>query len=121
MKYESREALIYLKQVQSFYHTEHNPMLCWTGSGYAFSHIREDRIGATPVMTGTLKKGSETLYTLWWYDNGHYRTVSQTAWRWRALRSGQDFTIINITAGDKERLYKEAERVLHDQPFAAIL
>ncbi len=109
---ESPQALVYLKTVQGFFFTDHNPLLCWTGSGYVFDALREEQWAGVPVFTGTLRRDTERLYTAWWYDDGRgYRTVSQTAWRWRAARTGGTFTIVNVTAADEEALRGEVAKV----------
>lgn len=109
-KLENTAAMIYLKPTRGFIYTDHNPLLCWTGCGYGFNKVEEQQWNGVPVFTGVLNKGNETLYTAWWYDNGHTRTTSQVEWRWLMIKGSPSFTIVNITAADKATLMKEVQR-----------
>jgi exosortase N len=85
MKFENADALIYLKPT-TFYAPEHNPMICWVGSGYAFKNIRRETIGGHGLYTATLVKNTDRIYAAWWFDNGRLKTVNQVAWRWAAAQ-----------------------------------
>jgi exosortase N len=100
-------ALVYLKALPGFYCSEHHPMLCWTGGGYLFKQVEERTIAGVPVISGTLQKGQERLYTAWWYSNGNERTASGLSWRWDALRKGGQYTIVNVTAADETTLAQQ--------------
>lgn len=111
IKMENATALIYLKPVRGAFYTDHNPLLCWTGSGYGFKEVQEQSWDGMHVFTGILSKGKERLYTAWWYDNGSTRTTDQLTWRWKALRGAPAFTIINVTASNRETLKAEVAKV----------
>lgn len=66
LKLNSPASLIYIKHIQSFYSTEHNPMICWKCSGYSFKSVEKIRIDGQLVYTAILTKGVEQLYTAWW-------------------------------------------------------
>jgi len=108
VKLEKTGVLIYIKPLQRFYGAEHNPMICWTGSGYEFDKINKRNIGSTEIYTGTLKKGNDLIYSAWWFENGSYRTIEQTEWRWRAL-NGEQFNLVNINAANEKTLLSEIE------------
>ena len=115
---KSLHALIYIKQLKGFYFTEHNPMLCWVGSGYQFSKVACVQKGGLSYCTGILQKGTERLYTAWWYDDGQDRSNDMT-WRLKALNSRNDFSLVNVTADnaqalDTELLKLAASKPLHD-------
>lgn len=110
LKIENSNALIYAKPLHGFIYTEHNPLICWTGSGYAFDSVAENTIASIPVFTGILSKGKEKLYTAWWYDNGISTTNSQWIWRWKMLKGMPEFSIINITAISAEALAVEVKK-----------
>ena len=57
--------LIYVKPLNSFYTTEHSPMICWRGSGFVFKQIEKKRIGKADVYTGILAKGDSTIHAAW--------------------------------------------------------
>ncbi len=117
IKLQSPTALIYLKPLRNFIYTDHNPLICWTGSGYNFEQIEEAKWGSVQLFTGVLTRGNEKLYTAWWYDNGSTKTTSQLLWRWTMLRGGAPFSIINVTTQDRSLL---KPTVLHiaAHPFA---
>jgi exosortase N len=116
LKFENKEALIYMKPT-SFYAPEHNPMICWTGSGYEFQLIKKEMINGTEIYTGTLVKGKDKIYASWWFDNGKMKTIDQFQWRWNAARENQDFYLINVNATKSEDLKRITETLL-PSPFA---
>lgn len=111
IKMENKQALIYLKPLKGFIYTDHNPLLCWSGSGYTFANVEERLWSGIPLFTGVLQKGKEQLYTAWWYENGSTSTVSQWTWRWQMLKGDAPFTIINVTAADPLALQAEVARI----------
>ena len=116
LKFESKEALIYMKPT-SFYAPEHNPMICWTGSGYEFQLIKKEIIKGTEIYTGTLLKGNDKIYASWWFDNGNMKTINQLQWRWNAARGDQKFYLVNVNATKSEDL-KRITAALLPSPFA---
>jgi hypothetical protein len=103
IKFSNGQSLIYIKAL-NFYTPEHNPMICWTSSGYAFKCVNEEMIAGEKICTGILKKDQDTIYTAWWFDNGEMKTISQLAWRWRCLRNNDNFILINVCAPSKAAL-----------------
>ncbi|MGN6495380.1 MAG: exosortase N [Agriterribacter sp.] len=110
IKMENDHALIYIKSIAGFYSSDHHPMICWGGSGYAFIKVQTGYIGNRNVYTGMLGKGNDRLYTAWWYENGTYFTIKQWDWRWDMLRGGNAYALVNITAASADELEKQ---VLH--------
>ncbi len=103
-RYRSENALIYIKGIPHFYSTDHSPYLCWKGSGYRFTSVREEIIYGMTVYVGTLHKGQTELQTAWWFTNTSHITISQLDWRWRALKGEPDFQLINVTVDSKSDL-----------------
>jgi exosortase N len=112
IKLSNKDALVYVKPIAGFFSSDHQPMLCWTGSGYEFTKIHEKDVGGTKVYAATLEKNTERLYTAWWYDNGISTTISQFEWRWDALKTRQHYAIVNVTAATPEMLDKEVRKML---------
>ncbi len=112
VKYTSDSVLIYVKPIRGFYSTEHTPLICWAGSGYQFGQVWEANYSNTHYYTGLLEKGKEQLYTAWWYDNGHTRTISQTRWRWLDLGGAAGFSLVNVMARDKSVLERQVQRMI---------
>lgn len=115
VKVENDTALIYVKTIPGFYYSDHHPTICWRGSGFEFKHIREEIIAGKTVSTSILQKGTQQLYTAWWYDNGTRQTGSQLKWRWDALRSGTRYAIVNVSTQDRKTLKKEVARLLRPE------
>ncbi|SHF72164.1 exosortase N [Pedobacter caeni] len=116
LKFENKDALIYLKPT-TFYAPEHNPMICWTGSGYEFQLIKKEIISGTEIYTGTLVKGKDKIYSSWWFDNGKMKTINQFQWRWNGAKGNQRFYLVNVNTTKKEDL-KRITAALLPTPFA---
>lgn len=112
IKMENEKVLVYLKPLKGAVYTDHNPLLCWNGSGYIFEQIREQRWPGITLFTGTLCKGAERLYTAWWYENGSTSTISQWTWRRETLSGASPFTLVNVTVADEAVLQAEVARIL---------
>nr|WP_294942888.1 exosortase N [uncultured Mucilaginibacter sp.] len=110
LKFENRDALIYLKPT-AFYAPEHDPMICWVGSGYAFKSIRKENLGGHDVYTATLVKNTDRIYAAWWFDNGRLKTVNQFAWRWAAAKSEGQFYLVNVNASSPQKLTEKIEEI----------
>ena len=111
LKFEKPGVLIYIKPLQKFYGSEHNPMICWVGSGYKFKMVTKKHIANKDVYTGILKKGNDKLYAAWWFDNGHYQTIQQGDWRWRSLK-GENFYLVNVNAESESVMINEVNNLL---------
>jgi exosortase N len=111
-KLETKNALIYKKLIPSFYAAEHNPTICWKGSGYNLGSIEEVNINGKNIYMGVLEKENEKLYTSWWFTNGKICTNSQLEWRFVALKTGDQFALINLTTSSKMALINETEKYL---------
>lgn len=109
LKLKSNNALIYVKALKGFVYTDHNPLICWTGSGYTFEQIEEQHWGELTLFTGVLVNGNDKLYTAWWYDNGITNTTEQWKWRWEMFCGSNAFAIINVTASSIDNLRSEVK------------
>ncbi|RFZ85743.1 exosortase N [Mucilaginibacter terrenus] len=116
MKFENRRTLIYCKPA-AFYAPEHDPMICWVGSGYTFTNIRQEMVGNTRIYLATLQKGTDRLYSAWWFDNGSIKTVDQFAWRWTAAKSGSRFYLVNVSASSPQALRERVGELLSKNLF----
>ncbi|MBD1365062.1 exosortase N [Mucilaginibacter sp. ZT4R22] len=110
MKFENKDALIYLKPT-AFYAPEHDPMICWVGSGYAFKSIRRETIGGHGLYTATLVKNTDRIYAAWWFDNGQLKTVNQFTWRWAAAKNDGQFYLVNVNASSPQKLKQKIEEL----------
>jgi exosortase N len=115
-RFENEKALIYVKPVH-FYSAEHNPTVCWTGSGYEFTRIRKQTWQGREIYTGVLQKNSDKLYTAWWFDKGQTKTISHAQWRWEAFRQSAQFNLINVTAATEAELQQNAKVLLQSRLF----
>lgn len=105
IKFENPEAIIYYKPTPC-YAPEHNPMICWTGSGYEFTFIEKRMVKGIEIYTGTLEKGKDKLYAAWWFDNGKLKTINPLSWRWTAAKGGSPFYLVNVNTAIKKNLEK---------------
>lgn len=114
-KLRTANALVYLKPPVEPYHADHNPLICWKGSGYDFKHIGSGKVGDLEVSVAELIKGDDKLFTMWWFDSGKHKTNSQWDWRWRSLRKNENFYLVNITAESMSKLHEEAQLILNQK------
>jgi exosortase N len=112
IQYRNASALVYIKKINGVFSAEHNPAMCWLGSGYIFESIDQASFQGVAVYTGILKKGNERLYTAWWFDNGHNRTLGQLDWRWEVLKGSKPYSVVNVTAADKRLLNEEIYKII---------
>ncbi|AMR34031.1 hypothetical protein A0256_22580 [Mucilaginibacter sp. PAMC 26640] len=116
LKFENKEALIYLKPT-AFYAPEHDPMICWVGSGYVFKSIRQENVAGYDIYTAILTKKQDKIYAAWWFDNGKVKTVNQFSWRWIAARNEGQFYLVNVNAASPEELHKKSVEMLTGDLF----
>ncbi len=111
VKLENDQSLVYIKPITGFYSADHNPMICWRGSGYAFTRVEKSPVNGVFVYMALLQNGQDQLYTAWWYDNGVTCTIDQLTWRRDALQNKTKYALINVTATSREKL--EAGNTTH--------
>jgi exosortase N len=104
LKLENEKTLVYVKFIRGFYDTEHNPTICWKGSGFEFREIKNENFNGHEVFTSLLQKGDQKLFTAWWYENGQSQTTSQWTWRKDLLSGSKPYAVVNVTAGNKKDL-----------------
>ncbi|HWV65568.1 exosortase N [Chitinophaga sp.] len=112
VKQTTAGSLLYIKGIPGFYFTDHQPMICWKGSGFGFYKIQERFVQGARIYTAELKKDKSTLYTAWWYESRTRRSSSQLEWRWDALCSGNNYYLVNITVEKEALLEPEIQRLL---------
>ena len=116
MKFEDKEALIYIKP-SAFYVPCHDPMICWTGSGYVFNNVKKEKWTGVELYTGTLQKGKDKIYAAWWFDIGNTKTVNQLQWRWEAAKGRQPFYLINVNAANRQMLQTRVNSLLMNTAY----
>ena len=109
VRLKNEQALIYIKPIAGFFASDHQPTICWAGSGYAFRRIREMPVEEGKVYAAVLEKGKERLFTAWWYTDGDYMTISQWDWRKQALLEGSRFRLVNVTVDDPAKLVTQIQ------------
>ncbi|MDT8411333.1 MAG: exosortase N [Vicingaceae bacterium] len=112
LKFENENALIYIKPSCHFFGPDHNPTICWKGSGYEFINIKTEKIGAFEIYKAELKKDNEILQTAWWFDNGQEKIISQLEWRWKTALGNEPYRLINVTAISENELNKQINELL---------
>jgi len=113
LKLSSNSSLVYLKMVKSFYGIEHNPLVCWKGSGMELTGEKVTQLSPSfTAHVGMLKNDTTKLYTAWWFDNGSYKTASPFSWRWKVIKGEPHFYLVNVTAESIENLKSEIEKIV---------
>ncbi len=115
LKLQNQQALVYIKYIRGFYDTDHNPMICWKGSGYVFEQIQKEKISKDEIYTGMLVNGEERLYSAWWYDNGSSTATSQFEWRWDMLKGADIYAVINVTCASRQELEKQVKSIFREK------
>ena len=121
IKISSTNSLIYVKPIVSFYISDHNPLICWKGSGYKMKKIESEKVDGISINTGVLEKTGSVLYTAWWFDNGQMHTVNQMDWRYEMFKGSKAFSVVNITAASKEQLVQEVSAFFRNRMSEKIL
>lgn len=119
LKLANKDALIYIKPVDAFYTSDHNPMICWKGSGYQMKTINDAIVCGKKVHTATLEKSGSKLFTAWWFDNGANSTTSQLEWRWDMIKGGSNYSVVNITASTSQALSQQVKMFFEKRPLQA--
>lgn len=114
IKLTNNESLIYIKKPVAAHSADHNPLICWSGSGYSFKQVDKLKLGGSAVNIATLKKGEDVLYTSWWFESIQSQTSDQWDWRWQSLKKGERFYLVNITCDTKEELKDQVTNLLNE-------
>jgi exosortase N len=112
VKLENDRSLVYVKFIRGFYDSDHNPTICWKGSGYEFTNVQQKKLAGYVLYTAILKKGKDQLHTAWWYSNGKDHTTDPFSWRYDAVRTGTTYAVVNISAANENDLEKELNDAL---------
>jgi|GEM_PF-6336105 len=106
------KVLTYIKSPVAPYRANHNPMICWSGSGFAFGHVfKEYILGIGEVNMAKLSKGKDRMYTAWWFESAQGRTANQWSWRWRNIQNGERFYLVNVTSNSQDILIEQLKKM----------
>ena len=117
LKYQLHEKLIYIKSQAPQRITNHNPLICWQGSGFEIKNERTIEVGDRKVIFAEMINTNETYFTAWWFDNGKYKTIGNLDWRWKAINDNQPFYLINVASKDFSSLYMEVDWLIDQNLF----
>lgn len=92
--------------------------MCWKGSGYALSGVKEVAVNGKIIYAGKLSKQTDELFTAWWYSNGKVQTINQFDWRTRMLKGEDKFCLVNMTAKDEKTLLSSIASVFEDNSLS---
>lgn len=121
LKLETDAALIYAKRIPAFYFIEHNPLICWRGSGYEPGEIGMESINDLDLFTAVLFNGKDQLFTAWWYSDGESETINQFSWRFESFRTGNPCYLLNVTAADPISLRKAIADFRSNDDYAEVM
>lgn len=104
MKYLNDRALVYYKPAKNFWSPDHNPLICWRGSGYEFKHEKTWKINGHEVFVAQLVKDKDLLYTAWWFDNAEKVSISEWDWRTDMALGAAPYAMFNVSCAAKEEM-----------------
>ncbi len=107
LKLENDSTLIYIKPPVKFFQGNHDPRVCWTGSGYEFSNIQVEKLGTKKIYTAILRHKGDQFHTAWWYDNLQSQTIEEWQWRWEGLRGQDGYYLINVSSLERAELLRQ--------------
>lgn len=110
---KNADALIYLKNIPTFYSVEHSPYVCWQGSGYEFKAISEIQVQGKRMYKAKMTQGNHCLYTAWWFSDGYLQTNSQLDFRWQMMWKKKHFHLVNVTVSREENLERAIKQMLN--------
>ena len=114
-KFENEHSLIYIKKPVAAYKADHNPMICWEGSGYQFKKIELIESNGLKINLAELEKGEDQLYTSWWFESKKSQTGKQLTWRKKSLFNNEHFYLINLTSESKAELLEQLSHMLEQK------
>ena len=91
LKLSNDHTIIYVKPPVAPYKADHNPLICWEGSGYSFKKIATKTFSGQEVYYAELVKGKDKLYTAWWFQFENHVTNSQWKWRWNNIKNDHQY------------------------------
>jgi len=108
-KFKNEEAILYLKPPIAPYKSDHNPMICWQGSGYSFKKVEKIDVNNLTINLAELVKKEDKLFTAWWFESPYHRTGDQ--WHWRAIsfKNNEDFYLVNLTCNSKQEIIEQIQ------------
>ncbi|AFD05632.1 exosortase N [Solitalea canadensis] len=115
VKLSNDQSLIYLKPLRNFYSTDHNPSICWKGSGYKMDFFTVKTIDDKKIYFGELTNKKDKLYTAWWYQSNVHFTIDQLEWRKRCLINDESFWLVNISAASPMELNNQIKQFIENK------
>jgi exosortase N len=103
-KLSNDNTLVYIKPPVAPYRADHNPLICWEGSGYSFKKIATLTLNNHEVYYAELVKGKDKLYTAWWFQYENHITNNQWEWRWNTIKNNHQYSMINVTCSSLKEL-----------------
>jgi len=104
-RFSNNESIVFYKPCKSFYQGTHSAAGCWQGSGYQLRSEKVLTVNGTEVMTALLEKDSIKLYTAWWYESETDRSIGELNWRFKMIKTGKQYTIVNVSCISRELLH----------------
>lgn len=113
IKLYNDSSLVYIKACPDFYGSEHNPYICWKGSGYEFRNILEKKYNKHEIYTAKLESADGNFYTAWWFTDGKHITNSQIDWRYHCIKGEGPYKLVNVSSKSEAGLHDEINKFLN--------
>lgn len=112
-KLSNNKSLVYVKPIANFYNADHNPSICWQGSGYQLKSFNKVKLKDGLVYFGILEKEGSKFYTAWWYQDTSSccKTIDQFQWRTQACFYGKKFNLVNVNSSTYKQLLNDISLV----------
>ena len=91
-KIETPEKLTYIKT------PSHNPMVCWTGSGYKIIESKKVLVNKEEIWFNKMEKNNQNYTSYWWYESNGKKYSSLIEVLLIKLIYGQPIFLINETS-----------------------
>ncbi len=112
VKYYRESVLVYVKPPVAPYRSDHNPAVCWKGSGYTLDKTGQEKIDQVEINKGILRKGDDVLLSAWWFQSDAYVTGNEWEWRYRSLTMGEKYHLVNVTSTSEQELQHCIKQIL---------
>lgn len=104
-RFRNDRSVVIVKPLHPLSFTNHHPLICWRGDGYAVGNEARAELAEVTCMSADLRSSRHDMKTVWWYtDREGNSTTSEWEWRWNAIVNGTTYYILNFSSPDPDQL-----------------
>lgn len=109
IKHTGQNTLIYIKPCKAIFRANHNPYICWEGSGFSMKNPKQFIFEGQEIYIADLISNNKKLKTAWWFQSSETLTNSQLLWRWKSISNNESFALINVSCENETELLNQIE------------